>query len=631
MLKTTATNLMAEIDAAITYRDDHLDGYEEKIARYTGPQYDQAGSGHQEYSPENTYYEYVSLMVPRLVFDNPRVQVQSRRAGAQRDVALAMRHGLNRWARDISLRKILAELATDMLMGWGVALRRPDHKEAQAYATKTPYAPAETEGWPTCERISPRKFFADPKAERFASCRFTGHTWHIDKDDLIDLAMKNDKQGWNLEAIEDLSSGRDPSRVGTDIHTPYRNEVYCYEIYIPEIELDDSPGPKKGFHGTIYTLGVNQALGGFDEDSAKGGFIREPRPFYGPASGPYVMFGAYKVPNAIYPLAPLVAVDTQIKDLNDQVLAVSASMLKHKRVVGVNDQRTAKILKDTQHDFVAVVPFEDGKAMVQEFMLGGQSDQQANWIATCRQRTDRTLGMDEAMRGGVSGVGTATEHSIASEASNTRMAFVKQSFTDATIDLLRGIAFYMYHDDSIVFPVGREAVEELGMDPGTELMFQGGGDEDSAYSFEDLELEIEPYSMERASEGLAQKRALEMHSMLLNSLQLMQQYPDYPWKDHFGKVGNAMNAPDMSELIDEAFLGRLAEDLSMQRQMETLQAAASMDPRLEKDAGKGGASLGSAPSKRVPMAGQAMAQMLQAVQQQGQTAPPPGVNGVSSS
>ena len=53
--------------------------------------------------------------------------------------------------------------------------------------------------------------------------------------------------------------------------------------------------------------------------------------------------------------------------------------------------------------------------------------------------------------------------------------------------------------------------------------------------------------MERASEGLAQKRALEMHAMILNSLQLMQAFPDYPWKDHFNKIGNAMNAPDMAE------------------------------------------------------------------------------------
>ena len=634
MLKTSASNLMAEVAAAIVYRDDHLDGYEGKISRYTGPHYDRQGSGSQEYSPENTYYEYVSLMVPRIVFDNPRVQVQSRRPGVQTDVATAMRHGLNRWAKDVSLRKILAELATDMLMGWGIALVRPDFKESMPFSSKGAYAPEETDGWPSVERVSPRKFFADPEAERFGGCRFTGHTWSIDKEDLIDLAEKHADQGWNIDAIRSLSPGDDPSeRQGSRAsRTPDRSEVHCYELYIPEIELDDSMGGSKGFHGTIYTLGVDQPLGESDDDSdARSAFVRDPRPFYGPASGPYILFGAYKVPNAVYPLAPLVAVEEQIEDLNSQVLAVSESMLRHKRIVGVNDQRTAKILKDTEHDYVAVVPFEDGKALVQEFMLGGQSDQQANWIATCRQRADRTLGMDEAMRGAVSGQGTATEHSIASEASSTRMAFIKQGFTDATINMLRGVAFYMYHDDSIVFPVGQEAVEELGMDPGTELMFQGGGNDGSDYSFDDLELEIEPYSMERASEGLAQKRALEMHSMLLNSLQLMQSFPDYPWKDHFTKIGNAMNTPDISELIDENLIGRLAEDLSMQRQMQTMQAMQSMDPRFEKDAGKGGVSTGAAPSKRVPMAGQAMAQMLQEAQQQGPQAPPPGVQGQSSS
>ena len=72
---------MAEIDAAIAFRDQHLEGYEEKVARYHGPFYNRRGDYTDEYSPENTYYEYISLMVPRLVYDNPRVQVQTRRPG----------------------------------------------------------------------------------------------------------------------------------------------------------------------------------------------------------------------------------------------------------------------------------------------------------------------------------------------------------------------------------------------------------------------------------------------------------------------------------------------------------------------------------------------------------------------
>ena len=631
MLKTTPSNLMAEIDAAIDYRDRHLEGYEEKVARYHGPFYNRAGEFTGEYSPENTYYEYVSLMVPRLVFDNPRVQVQSRRPGTQKDVAEALRHGMNRWSRDAKLRKILVELASDMLLGYGVCLVRPDHKRKYAYPNHTAYKPHETETWPTCERITPRRFFIDPEAERFASARFMGHMWRMDKDDLLDLCDTAPSQGWNREAIEAIASGDDPNRkhgYGYE-GTPSRNEVFCYEIYVPEVHLDDSPGVKAGFHGTIYTLGCNQPLGSNDEDT-KSVFVRDPRPYYGPAEGPYIMFGAYKVPDNVYPLAPLTAVEAQVRDLNDHVLAASASMMKHKRIVGVNDPRTAQLVKNVEHDYVAVVPFEDGKALVQEFVMGGQTDQQANWIATCRNRADRVLGMDEALRGAASGQGTATEHSIASEAANTRIAFIKQSFTDATIELLRRVAFYMYHDDNIVFPLGMDALKELGLPPDAEVMFQGGGHGDSDYTFDDLELEIEPYSMERASEGLAQKRALEMHSMLLNSLQLMQVFPDYPWKDHFAKIGNAMNAPDMVELVNDKLLARLAEDLSAQRQAQTMQAAESMQPRTEKDAGPKGVKPSAPPSQTVPMAGQEMASMLQAMMQQAPVGQPGAVQGMNS-
>lgn len=261
--------------------------------------------------------------------------------------------------------------------------------------------------------------------------------------------------------------------------------------------------------------------------------------------------------------------------------------------------------------------------------MGGQTDPQANWIATCRNRADRVLGMDEALRGAVSGAGTATEHSIASEAANTRIAFIKQNFINSTVKLLNGVAFYLYHDDDIVFPIGLDAMRELGVEESELLMFQGGGHEGSDYSFEDLELEIEPYSMERASEGLAQKRALEMHAMILNSLQLMQAFPDYPWKDHFNKIGNAMNAPDMAELVDQDLLNRLSQDLSMQRQMETMAAVESLDPRFQKDAGKGGVTRG-APSKRVPAAAQELGSMMQQMMQQAPAGSPQGVQGPNS-
>ena len=121
MLTTDPSKLMMEIEAAIRYRDTRISQLDDQVRNFTGPAYAENDSHSDGYSPENTYYEYISLMIPRLVFDNPRVQVQSRRPGVQKDVAEAMRHGLNRWVRDAKLRRTLVELATDMLLSWGYA------------------------------------------------------------------------------------------------------------------------------------------------------------------------------------------------------------------------------------------------------------------------------------------------------------------------------------------------------------------------------------------------------------------------------------------------------------------------------------------------------------------------------
>ena len=112
MLSTDPIALMQEVESAISYREGRLTALEEQVHRFTGPAYAPTDSGVDGYAPENTYYEYISLMIPRLVYDNPRVQVSSRRPGAQQDVAEALRHGLNRWCKDSHLRGTLAELAT---------------------------------------------------------------------------------------------------------------------------------------------------------------------------------------------------------------------------------------------------------------------------------------------------------------------------------------------------------------------------------------------------------------------------------------------------------------------------------------------------------------------------------------
>ena len=176
VLNVEAAGLIEEINAAIKLRDSHLSAMDAQLEKYHGPYYQREATDTADYAPENTYYEYVSLMVPRLVFDNPRVRCTSRRPGAQAEVAEALKHGLNRWVRDVNLRRLLVEMATDMLFNFGVCLVREDDRQDVVLPEMDPQMAA-TPKWPRVERVSQRRFFVDADASRGEDARLMGQEW----------------------------------------------------------------------------------------------------------------------------------------------------------------------------------------------------------------------------------------------------------------------------------------------------------------------------------------------------------------------------------------------------------------------------------------------------------------------
>lgn len=595
----------------------------QQVEKYVGPFWDGRGGtpdSTDSYAPENTYFEYLSAMVPRLVFKNPRVRVNSRRVGPQQDVADAVRHGLNRIVRDQHLDVILRDLAVDMLFSWGVAIVKEKPREGVVLAEDDPIYPANPT-WPVVERVPQHKFFFDSEAYDMESARFRGHEWREDKDDLIQRAKDNPDEGWNLEEIEELATDSEEKdqyhhgeRHGShDGAKTAREQVHCYDVWFPEIELDDSPGKNKGFYGTIYTIAVRSAntTGGLIYDqygdkvplTAKmAGFIRKPRPFYGPRTGPYTIFGCYYVPDSVYPLSPLVAAEGQIMDLNEQVTAATRAMRRYKKMIVVPSASAAKKIVDSPDAYVVQAPFEMGKMQVDEVEIGGHADRQLEHMQITKERVDRVLGMDETMRGNVRGGATATEHTLANESAMARMSEIKESFTKAAVNLLESMAHYMYYSDTVVFPMGDEVLEayDIKSEEGQSIQpwYRGGDTEaGSGYTFYDLELEIEPYSMERTSEGLVQQRAIQRHELVTGSLEYMERFPDFPWKQHFKDMGDSLNQPNMDALIPEEMLTRLSEQLSMMMQVQVqAQTETVPDARFAYQLGQSGSTT-AAPSQ----------------------------------
>ena len=75
-----------------------------------------------------------------------------------------------------------------------------------------------------------------------------------------------------------------------------------------------------------------------------------------------------------------------------------------------------------------------------------------------------------------------------------------------------------------------------------------GGDVDGDY--DDLLMQIDPYSMERTSEVVLQRRAIEVVQLIGNIAPLFAQAPWVDWPTVMGMLGQTMNIPSLGSIID---------------------------------------------------------------------------------
>jgi hypothetical protein len=305
MLDLTPGALWAEIQAAERFRDLHLESVQKMVMEYCGEGYRTDWRGTFN---ENHFHESIRLTTARVIFDNPKVSVRTRRPGTQRQTALAIKHAINRWTKDTQLRRLLKRIYVCQNFSFAaVQTVMEPHPWLDPRDASIPQ-------WPMSYQIEPDRFFFDPLSTWFGSARYVGHKYIRDKDDILEEARNKDS-GWNRDAVEAIAAGagveelaeRKDNERGSGID---RKELVCYEVWIPEKAIKD---PGAGFHGSLYTLAAAPSNEGED----KVAYIREPRAYFGPRCGPYTLYGTYPVPGDPFPLSPFQAVYKQVRELNE--------------------------------------------------------------------------------------------------------------------------------------------------------------------------------------------------------------------------------------------------------------------------------------------------------------------------
>jgi hypothetical protein len=584
MLKVTAQNLYDEVQAAQRYCEKHREWFGRQVQRYASPFYGRF-SGKEEYFPENYYYSYVAHTVARLTAIEPKIRLSTARDQAR---VQALEDAGNRWILDTNYQREREKLGTDFCFAWSVAI--------VTQGARTGFEQAEDPVMtPKAVRLSPRRFGWDPLSLSIEEARYMYHVMIRDKDDILEDA-KDEKSGWIKENIESIPTDIDAKGLRNKYEygeTPSRNEVIYYEIWVPEYTLpedDDfwsgmSKEEKTRYHGTIFTVAWAS-----EDGKGQAAYLRDPRPYFGPRWGPYIVGGQYTVPDESAPLSALTANEGQIQELNNQARANNNAAQRRKTLALVDGLKPAMINKlaaAPDGDIVAVSGIEKNKVI--EIEVGGASQDAQMREFELRGRVDRNLAMGDAVRGQVSGAGTATENAIAAQASSALTSFVDMKFMEFEKRLFRSVLWYFDQDERSVLPLGREYGVFVGgqspeqMSEGIRRAVKAGymprdqGDamiqmlgqmtdtdeEGSGMSFDDLEIHIDAVR----NDGSEVQKMIAASNAVMQMLPAVMSIPFWDWKSWLKRWGEAFNMPDLDQYLN---LDAAAEMASMNMEMQMM-------------------------------------------------------------
>lgn len=575
VLNISAQNLSEEVQSSEEVRDatvlKHL--YEMR-ARFAAPGYNSGG----EYDPENIAFSYAAFMLPLLVYGNPTHTVSSALGSSMWPVSEAVRLSLDRVAQQIQLQEVHEAVALDLLFGFGMEMvtREPVPGDWE------PGADGLVPHRPTVYRIAPERALLDRRALTKRECRFIGHEWTIDKDDLIALAGKD---GWNRQAIQALVEDSERAESEWSVlgeagrMAPRRGTVHLYDLWVPET-------------GKLYTIGKPSSMGsstdvlggGKARSDAARGYIRDPRAYYGPRSGPYEVFGSYMVPSSPFPISALQAMVEQSKALNRRVkrqqeLTESARTFT---IVKGDEDFADEIRNNPDRTVFARDEFDN--TQVAMLKVGGADPDEYVNIQFARDVLQRNLGYTENQQGVTTG-DTATESGFANNAASIRLSFPRRKMNTSCDRVADKMGFFIFEDDETAVPLG-EAGEDLFGRPNVWMVGgQGGGGR-----WEDIEVKTHLVSADKDSEESQQARFGQMVQLAQGIAGALGTPGGQAigWGDIWQTATRLMHMPELDGAFDQEAAAKAGEVAMQQGPQGGMNSAGSQPQmRMSKDLPKG--------------------------------------------
>lgn len=594
--KTDADNLWQEVQAAEKKRDRHLKHVDEMTRRFVTPYYCEDYKANKPVI-ENYAFELWSILKPSLIYSSPQAVLSCaspdemdddtaqqifdlmNQTGAQTEYQLAQMYGysrlqdfvaamggttmgqvtrglqlaINRWATNNRVYTPLLELALDYYFCFGVGyVTTGDQPGRQSFemAPQQPYI----------VRIPSEHLVLDSgcmsaSRESTNGPRFIGHPWKADHDDLLN------EDGWDREAVQMLGIDIDLQRYDLDrrdgrtADRPKRREIVAYDLWVPDDGFSQMELKSMGvsdyhlYNGAWHTIAVATDGGA---TSKKARTIRPRRPAYVPAWGPYVMFGYHEVRNSPYYLSLVIATAERAESLNEHLEAASEDARSYKKLLlgRSNNPKDAETARSARNGSVVLFDSADPKNELASFEVGGVSQTQMQWIREEEDHLMRVGGVSSTRMGETQKRVSATAESIADAGIQSRTSGFTSGFRAGLTQLYRTAAHYMFHGDDQAFNLGEEGAR-AGIPK-----FIGGTMGRSRFSFEDIAVTIDPYSMEHTNGAMIQKRMLDLMTWFRDTAPVMAQTPYIGWRDMADDLLKVLNINGAGRWLDPGLLAQ---------------------------------------------------------------------------
>lgn len=465
-----------------SYRNEEI----KTIAQYVGADY--SVGTHKKRVPLNLIELAIGIYKRKLFSANPQVDISTDFMDLAPQ-AESLKLGLNHYIKEeINLQEELSDIVTNSLFSFGIAKVAIQMSETTDFAGES-FAV----GAPGVETIDLEDLILDVDASNLNQCQYIGNKYVVALED----ALKNplfeeearaklirkevrtkDEEGQNTKAILSKSS--------TDQSELYYDVVELIDIYLPRedriitFSLSSGETPIKLRDIEWYGLKSKSKI----------------------SLGPYIILAFNRVPKNVLPLPPLLIV----RDLH-----YLTNQLFNKLAGQATRQKTILAVQGDGDDGNRIVGANDGEAIrvdnpenIKEVRFGGADQQGLGMMLQTKQMFSEMAGNLNVLGGIGPGSETARQDQLMDRQSNERIESMQQHVVDFTSEILRHLAFYLWHDPFMELPLSYKV---KGFDISIPKTWTP---EDRTGNFMEFNLTIVPYSL-REDTPTSKLEKLEMY------------------------------------------------------------------------------------------------------------------------